>query len=320
MDVGDRLVQSVIRPVTREVTMPVEGKSDFSWSSYWSTLISATVETAAPTHVVLTFPAPASVTTADFTMPGFTFTSLSWTGNVLTLVSSVGVSFYEGNLTITFVPSGGTATVTNNVASTGTKAWYQYDDLSTITKDESEVITQINEKLATGINLVSVTGYEPVWSADGIVHHLSRMTCANFGNTAQPTMYYILLKFVSMPQQAALFQALNQLVRNANNSNLVPSLVVGLPGGYLSNPISVSLDTWHIIKVKFNGGSSWAQVDNEEKVTFDSGTLSSSQPLGFGWRTGGTENDMIWREWICRSIDESDDNVNAISAYLEKKK
>lgn len=35
MDVGDRLVQSVIRPVTREVTMPVEGKSDFSWSSYW---------------------------------------------------------------------------------------------------------------------------------------------------------------------------------------------------------------------------------------------------------------------------------------------
>lgn len=37
MDVGDRLVQSVIRPVTREVTMPVEGKSDFSWSSYWKT-------------------------------------------------------------------------------------------------------------------------------------------------------------------------------------------------------------------------------------------------------------------------------------------
>lgn len=28
----------------------------FSWSSYWKTLISATVENAAPTYVVLTFP------------------------------------------------------------------------------------------------------------------------------------------------------------------------------------------------------------------------------------------------------------------------
>jgi len=87
-----------------------------SWSSFWETLISATVENAAPTHVVLTFPtAKTELGASDFTIAGFTIDSASWTGSVLTLVLSSAVTIFNGNLTITFVTTGQTATVTNNV-------------------------------------------------------------------------------------------------------------------------------------------------------------------------------------------------------------
>jgi len=44
------------------------GGGGIDWSSYWTTLSSATVENAAPTHVVLTFPAAqTSLVAADIT-------------------------------------------------------------------------------------------------------------------------------------------------------------------------------------------------------------------------------------------------------------
>lgn len=87
-----------------------------SWSSYWLTLISAIIEDAAPTNVVLTFPtAKPALGATDFTIAGFTISSASWTGSVLTLVLSTAV-IYGDSLTVTFVPTGGTNAVTNNVA------------------------------------------------------------------------------------------------------------------------------------------------------------------------------------------------------------
>ena len=91
-------------------------KNAFSFSSYWATLISATVENAAPTHVVLTFPtAQTSLGASDFTIAGFTISSVSWTGAVLTLVLSIGVKYGDA-LIVTFVTTGETANVTNNVS------------------------------------------------------------------------------------------------------------------------------------------------------------------------------------------------------------
>jgi len=93
----------------------VLGGNSFSWSSYWATLVSATVENAAPTNVVLTFPsAKTSLVATDFTIAGFTINSVSWTGNVLTLILSTPV-VYNDSLIITFNKTGGTHVVTNNV-------------------------------------------------------------------------------------------------------------------------------------------------------------------------------------------------------------
>jgi hypothetical protein len=132
-----------------KIPIPFNKGGGISWSSYWATLISATVENAAPTHVVLTFPtAQTSLGATDFTIAGFTIASGSWTGAVLTLVLSEAVMIFDGNLTITFVTTGETATVTNNVDDDGNTAiWLDSQDLTSITKDESNRVAAWNDKL-----------------------------------------------------------------------------------------------------------------------------------------------------------------------------
>ena len=89
----------------------------FSWAAYWVSLVSATVEQAAPTKVVMTFgKANTSLVAADFTIAGFTVTLLERdaTNKILTLTVTPAVA-YGDSLVITFVKTGGTAAVINNV-------------------------------------------------------------------------------------------------------------------------------------------------------------------------------------------------------------
>lgn len=110
------MIKSIIKSVVKDVAKSSVKAMGTSWSSYWNTLISATVEDAEPTHVVLTFPAAkTSLGASDFTIAGFTISSASWTGSVLTLVLSTAVAYGDTPI-VTFVLIGETANVTNNVA------------------------------------------------------------------------------------------------------------------------------------------------------------------------------------------------------------
>lgn len=105
---------------TTRSSIPLGGNGAFSWSSYWTTLISATVENAAPTDVVLTFPSgKPSLLSTDLTCTvngvARIVSSASWTGAVWTVVLASDV-YYGDVVVVTFVKSGGAANVTNNVA------------------------------------------------------------------------------------------------------------------------------------------------------------------------------------------------------------
>lgn len=96
-------------------------KKGIDFRSYWATLISATVETAAPTHVVLTFPtAQTSLLATDITATvngvARAVSSASWTGAAWTVVLASAVD-YADTVVMTFVKTGQTANVTNNVLS-----------------------------------------------------------------------------------------------------------------------------------------------------------------------------------------------------------
>jgi hypothetical protein len=115
------------------------GGGGISNAAYWATLISVTVENAAPTHVVLTFPtAKPTLGATDFTIAGFTVSSASWTGAALTLVTSVAVKSWD-TVIVTFVKTGQTVAVTNNVIT-----WYGIQiDTTATSPDQTRIASSV---------------------------------------------------------------------------------------------------------------------------------------------------------------------------------
>lgn len=102
--------------ITTNIGKRVTKQNSDSLSSYWSTLISATVEDANPDKVVLTFSASNTAVASDFTIDGFTISSGYWCGSVLTLILSTEVLYGE-SLVINHVPTSKTQNITNNTIS-----------------------------------------------------------------------------------------------------------------------------------------------------------------------------------------------------------
>lgn len=153
---------------TSKTSIPFSRGGSQSWESYWASLISATVETAAPTHVILTFPsAKTELTDTDFTVSGFTVSSASWTGAVLTLVLSTVVIFGD-SLTVTFVTTGGTAVVTNNVAMETELATF-VAGLTTPISDEEEIrLNNFMLYVKAGLGISSLSDqWDAAWIISG---------------------------------------------------------------------------------------------------------------------------------------------------------
>jgi hypothetical protein len=97
----------------------IGSSSGQSWRTFWASMISATVENAAPTNVVITFPSAKNLVAADLsvTINGVadTIVSASWTGAVWTVVLTSTV-IYGDVIVLTFEKTGQTKAVTNNVA------------------------------------------------------------------------------------------------------------------------------------------------------------------------------------------------------------
>jgi len=121
---------AIVRPIVRTAVRPVVHSATnkyFSWASWWSTLISATVEDAAPTDIILTFPSAETLLDAsDFTVTvdgsAVVVNSASWDGAVLTLVLASAIVVGD-TVIVTFVRSGGTVDVTNNVGENEVKTY-----------------------------------------------------------------------------------------------------------------------------------------------------------------------------------------------------
>ena len=98
---------------------PGNAANSFSWSQYWTNMISATVEDAQPTHIVMTWANGKNIVASDLTCTvngsSVAVSSASWTGGVLTAVLASAV-IYGDVVVMTFVKTGQTKSVTNNIA------------------------------------------------------------------------------------------------------------------------------------------------------------------------------------------------------------
>ena len=118
-------------------------KNAFSFQAYWATLISATVENAAPTHVVLTFPSEGTSVATDITCTvngvARTVSSASWTGAVWTVVLASAVEY--GDLVVMTFKLTNTVAVTNNVLTCTAIITSNGNGVSTMSLNVSENIT-----------------------------------------------------------------------------------------------------------------------------------------------------------------------------------
>ena len=142
-----------------KTTIPFSRKG-FSASAYWATLISTTVENAAPADVVLTFPEEGTSVAADITCTvngvARAVSSASWTGGVWTVVLASAVE-YGDVVVVTFVPSGGTANVINNVL-TYAALLTSIGDGSGVSTLRMEVSADITVTLGTNAKFYSDSG------------------------------------------------------------------------------------------------------------------------------------------------------------------
>lgn len=291
-------------------------KRGIDWSSYWATLQSATVENAAPTHVVLTFPtAQTSLGATDFTIAGFTISSASWAGAVLTLVVTPAVLFYHRNLTITFGKTGETAVVTNNVAVANTVGWYVAGDGSStyVTKDGSDFVSVWKDLSGSNNPLNQATGTsQPKWQStgilfDGVDNYMKAPVVRN-----QPQTIYVVLKTVTWGSSDYYISGNNlgsamQLLSEGGSPN------IRCYNGANSGLTPTTIGAFVIIRIVFNGANSSLQVNNAAAVTGNFGANNGiTICIGSYGTTDGASNIEV-KEAIFRNA--ADDAATQISIY-----
>jgi hypothetical protein len=199
-----------------------------------------------------------------------------------------------------------------------TVAWYDSKDLSTITKDVSNLVGRWNDKLGSGHDLIqTVASKQPVVNSEGV----SFNGIDNFLSTTditftQPQFVYIVMRQITW-----------------NDTNYILSggsgLLMGLRG--VSPEIKISGGTWSagnpnlsvgklgIIRALYNGASSKLQIDATAPITGSIGTGSASNIyLGISHLQSSPAK-IIVKEVIFRNSVDNADTEDVIFQYLGKK-
>ena len=279
-------------------------KKGISWPTYWATLISATVENAAPTHVVLTFAAAnAQVTSADFAVTGFTVASGSWTGAVFTLVLSSAVLIFDGDLAITFKLTN-TGTVTNNVADDGdTVAWYDYTDTESVIITDGK-ISEWEDKLGSGHDLLQANAANRMTlTAAGVVNSgvTETMKTAAFIYN-QPCEVFLAIQVVTHSAGLSIIDGDTVFGTELIHSNPSPNINLKAGGAGIINT-GVTIGEFQVIRLLLNGANSELQINDLETFV---GNAGANNMGGVYLR----RSNYILKEAICRKA-ASDDTLQS---------
>ena len=302
-------------------------KSGFDFVRYWTTLISATVENAAPTHVVLTFPEAAAYVAADLTATvngvARAVSSASWTGAVWTVVLASAV-LYGDVVVVTFVPSGGTAAVTNNITHPlviedgHTAAWYDYSDASTLTDDGGGLISKWEDKLGSGNDLLSAGGARPTLNANGVLFSGSQHMQSGAFTLNSPFSVYAVLKMTSYVNYMSFFDGRTDLTFTVRCLTTSPQVQFAA-----SVNSDMVIGNYAVIVITKNGAvanGSKFQVDENAAVL---GTWNANAMGGVTLAQRGAINGVPGRievkEIILRDQLDTTTDYDAIRAYLKKK-
>jgi hypothetical protein len=203
------------------------------------------------------------------------------------------------------------------LADGNTWAWYDYNQ--SVTKDGSNFVSVWADRLGSGHNLLQATGsIQPLWTADGIdFDGVDNIMKTAEGVVNQPTNIYIVFKQVTWTNIDYIFDGYISVGGQLSQRTSTPNVYIS--AGTPSSLASVTLDTWCIVRVLFNGASSKLQLNAEAAITGNFGANHmDGMTLGNSSATGRA-SDVIVKEVIIRIVDDSDENETTIYNYLKAK-
>jgi len=201
-----------------------------------------------------------------------------------------------------------------------TVAWYDFNDLSTITKDGGNLVSRWNDKLLSGHDLIQATATkQPLLSSDGIlfdgVDDFMKTVAFTFD---QPEMIYIVFKQVTWTSLDKVFDGDSYISGTLYQSVNTPELRLWA-GGAIGGNNNLPVDTFGIVRALINAASSKTIVNN---TTPQTGTVGASNMGGFTLGAGANSTQcghIQVKEIIPRKIADNETDETAIYNYLKNK-
>ena len=203
-----------------------------------------------------------------------------------------------------------------------TVAWYDSTDLSTITKNGSDIVSRWNDKLKSGNDFVAGScGWSDVdgMTFNGVNQYLATLAIPSL---VQPESIYLAIRQVSWTTQDRIFDGSAGASGSIYQAGVTPGLMInagvetytGVVGEYLN------VGAFGLIRVQFNGASGKFRINLYTQKTGNFGALNMQRIyLGeFSFAMANYAN-MHIKEAIFRHAADNDVNSAIIYDYLEKK-
>lgn len=216
------------------------------------------------------------------------------------------------------VVSGTTMTTGEALIRAGnTLCWFVSSELSTVTKDGSDDVTQWNDLLGSGRDLKTKAG-TPHWSADGILFDgaTEYMKCDAFTNN-QPIQVHLVMKQVTWTNLDRIFDGNTSASVMFRQSSTTPGVTINAGSSSVQNNF-LTVDTWGIVRILFNGANSKIQINATAVTTGNYGANNAAGfTLGAGG-TGGNPSNIQVKEIVIRSANDGASEAD-IYNYLKAK-
>ncbi len=210
-----------------------------------------------------------------------------------------------------------------------TFGWIKSRDLSTITKNSSNKMTQWASLLNLPFTLAAANtdALMPTWAADGVIFDgLANLMSVALTLTGNPLTIYAKIKvFSDVPSSAYLYNLHSSSGDDSAFANIgQPSnLTIGDVGNYDGSKIINSTflpDAFIVLCAIYNGATSSVSINGGTAVTGNTAPIGTSQTFVLGQKSdspfGGNNGHIQVKEMICRMGVDSDQNKGAFINYL----
>jgi len=202
---------------------------------------------------------------------------------------------------------------------TNTWAWYDSQDLDTITKNESNIVSEWRDKNDSGNDLAC--GEEetmPVWSTDGVTGDgINDFLTTGEKILEQPEFIYALVRQDTWTAGDAIMDGGVSNTLRLNQNTETPNIRARVGDVFSDEDGNLAVGEWGIVRVLINGANSRVQVDDNDPVTVSFGDEDMNGLTLFARAVGGASwSNVTIKEMFIRTIVDSEQDETALYNYL----